>query len=97
MPDLAQTINFGSALHTRLAEGCAIDRRQSLHFHLVFENGDSGLNDFLLTAIGRFRKAEAITADHDSIVQYDAMADTAKFANRDVRMSSEIIADVQPS
>ena len=55
VPDLHQVIDLDIALDAGLANGGAIDARVGLYFHVVFDNGDSGLHDLVPALRSRAR------------------------------------------
>src|SRR5438105_7886338 len=71
MADLNQAVDLGSSLDARLADSGAIDGGKRLHFHIVFNNGDAGLDDFEVRALSCFCETETIAAHHDAGLQDD--------------------------
>ena len=71
----------------------AIDGRQRLNLHVVFDHGHAGLDDLVLRAVVRFGESESIAAHNDTVLQGDPIADLCEFANRDMGMSGKVVAN----
>ena len=84
MTDLTEAVNFRSALHASFTEAGTIDGRERLNLDIILYNGDTGLEDLMLRAIGALCESETVTTDHDAIVQRDSVANTCVFADRDM-------------
>ena len=76
-----------------LTYGSAVDGGIRADFNVIFENHDPRLHDFVIASIVFLRIAEAIGSDFGAILKNDVIADDAELANRDVRISFEVVAD----
>ena len=93
MADQDQVVDLGAAADARFADGGAVDAGVGLNFDVVFENRGAGLQHLVPAAVLLLGEAEAIAADDRAILQDDAIADAAEFANHSVGMGEEMIAD----
>src|SRR5215472_12256920 len=95
--DLHEIVNLRAAANRCLSDSGAIDCAVRLNFDIVSNRRDSRLADFVPVAACLTREAEAVTADHDAILQQYAMANAAIFADAGVRMSEEMVSDARAS
>ena len=77
VPDKDEIIEFAAAADARFADGGAIDGGEGLNLDIVFDNGDSALDDFFVRPVGAFRETESVTADHYAVLERDTMANPA--------------------
>src|SRR5262249_12300639 len=97
MSDLYEVVDLCPAADTSLADRSPVDSRVGSHFYIVFQNNDSGLDDFVVAAVILLCISEAIGSDLCAILKDDAVSDPAKRSHRDVRISFEVIADARAS
>ena len=64
-----------------------------MELDVILNHRDAGLHDFEMAAIGLLGESEAIAAYNDSVLKCDAVADTAVFANRHMRVRQKIVTD----
>ena len=91
--DENEVVDFGAAADARFADGRAVDAGVGLDFDVVFENGGAGLRHFVPRAVGLFGVAEAVGADDGAVLENDAIADAAIFADDGVGVGEEVVAD----
>ena len=91
--DEDEIVDLGAAADAGLADGGAVDAGIGLDFDVVFEDGGAGLRHFVPGAVFLFGVAEAVGADDGAVLQDDAIADAAVFADDGVGMGEEIVAD----
>ena len=53
------------------------------------------LRDLLVGAVAALREPEAVAADHDAVLQDDAVADAHALADRDVGVDDAVVADLR--
>jgi len=90
---LTEAVDFCAAFHSSLTYGGAVHGSQRLYLDVVFNHRDAGLWNLGLSAFISLGKAEAVTSDNHSVVDCNPISDAAKFANRGVGVSNEIVAD----
>ncbi len=89
-PDVAgvtdehEVVDFCAVADARFADGGAVDAGVGLNFHVVFENGGAGLDDFMPGAVFAFGEAEAVGSDDGAVLENDAIANAAKFADNGI-------------
>ncbi len=93
--DLHEVVDFRAAADARLADRGAVDGGVRLNFDIVADDGGTGLADFVPAPVGFAGESEAVTADDDAILQQDAMADAAIFADTGVGVGEKIVADAR--
>src|SRR5208283_4747985 len=91
-----QVVNFSAAADARFAHGGAVNAGVGLHFHVVLQNGGTGLGHLVPGAVGALGKAQAVAADDHAILQNHAIADAAVFAHHSVGVGEEMAADFGP-
>lgn len=91
--DEDEIVDLCAAADTGFADGGAVDAGVGLDFDVVFKDGGAGLNHFVPGAVGIFCVAEAVAADDDSVLQNDAVADFAEFADDGVSVGEEVSTD----
>src|SRR6185437_2063989 len=95
VPHLNKIIEFRAASNTRFAHRGAIDSAVSLNFHIVTNKGDSRLLNLVPPAVMLAREAKAVAADYHAILQDNAMADLAPFADGNVTVREKIVPDAR--
>src|SRR5690349_19332655 len=93
--DENEVVDFCAVADARFANGGAVDAGVGLDFHVIFENGGAGLNDFVPGAVFLFCEAEAVGSDDGAVLKNDAMADAAEFADDCMGVGEEIVADLR--
>jgi len=93
--DENEVVDFCAVADTRFADGGAVDASVGLDFDVVFENSRAGLDDFVPGAVFAFGEAEAVGSDDGAVLENDAIANAAKFADDAVRVREEIVADLR--
>src|SRR6266404_4254847 len=93
--DEHEVIQFCAAGDAGLADGRAIHAGVGLHFDVVFEDRGAGLQHFVPGAIFLLGEAEPVSTDNDAVLQDDAIANAAEFANDGVSVREEIVADLR--
>ena len=97
MAYLDEIVDLGSRLNAGLADAGAVDAGIRLDFDAFFEDGGTGLNDFVPAFTGRhpglFSEAETVRADNSSVLEDDIVAKLAVLAYDGVGMGKEMIAD----
>ncbi len=93
MADENEVVDFCAVADACFANSGTVDAGVGLDFHVVFEDGGAGLDNFVPGAVFAFREAEAVGSDDGAVLENDAIADAAKFADDGVRMREEIVAD----
>src|SRR5271170_4841218 len=91
--DLHQVIDLAPHPDARLADTRPVDAGVRLHLDIVGDHNRPGLGYFRPRSLVVFGKAKAVAADHSAVLQNDAVADAAAFADDRMRMSEEIIAN----
>jgi len=89
-----QIIDLGATPDARLADRGAIHAGVRLHFHIVLQHRRPGLRHFVPGAIPPFGKTETVSPNNGSVLQDDAVADTAVLAHHRVRVRDKIIANL---
>lgn len=95
MADQNEVIDFCTVADAGFADSGAIDTSVSLNFHVIFENGRAGLRDFVPGAVLAFGEAEAVGSDDGAVLENDAIANAAEFADDAVGMCEEVVADLR--
>src|SRR5215469_6175588 len=90
-----QIIDLGATSDARLANRSAIHAGVRLHFHIVLQHRRPGLRHFVPGAIRPFGKTETVSPNNGSVLQDDAVADTAVLAHHRVRVRDKIIANLR--
>ena len=72
----------------------AVDAGVGLNFHIVFDDDRGRLRNLVPVSVMSFGEAEAVGADHDSVLQEHVVADAAVLAHHGVRVGKEIVADL---
>ena len=93
--DEDEVVNFCAVADSGFADRGAVHASVRLNFHVIFENSGAGLDNFVPGAVLAFGEAEAVGSDDDAVLQNDAIADTAKFADHGVRVREEIVSDLR--
>src|SRR5271154_1617311 len=93
MADEDQIVKLGAAGDARLTDGGAVDAGVGLDFNVVFQDGGASLQHFVPAAVRLLGEAKTIRADDGAILQDDAVADAAMFANHGMRVGEEMVAD----
>lgn len=88
-----QVVKLGAATYASFADGGAVHAGVGLDFDFVFQNCRAGLLHFVPRAVALFSEAETVAADDDAILEDDAIADLAEFADNGVGVGEEIITD----
>jgi hypothetical protein len=89
--DLNQIVDFRSAADNRASQGCPVDRSIGADLDVVFDLDDSDLGD--LDAFVAFpRVTEAVTADHHTGMQDNAISQPATFPDDHVRVEHAVSA-----
>lgn len=92
--DLDQIIDLRAASNTRFVEGCAIDRRIGSDFDVVLDDDATPLGHGDGTTIFVRHVAEAIRAEYDTGLKYDAIPDSSVLAQDSARVDPTITADL---
>src|SRR5690348_7193127 len=90
---LNEIVDFCAAADARFADGGAVNRAIGLNLDVVFDDGDAGLLHFVPAAVRFAREAEAVAADYHSVLENDAVADAAIFADDGMAVREEVVAD----
>ena len=93
MADVDHVVDLRAASNASLADAGAVDTRVGLNFGVALDDNISRLDDFVPAALIVFRKAEAVGADHRTVLQEDVVAEAAEFADHGVGVSEEIVTD----
>src|SRR5215467_11290708 len=93
MADEDKIVDFCAAADARLPDSGAVNASVGLNFDVVFENGRAGLHDFVPGAVFFLGKAKTVGSNDGAILENDAMADAAKFADDRMGVRKEIVAD----
>src|SRR5712691_6984287 len=88
-----EIVNFCAAPDAGFSDGRAIHARVRLNLDIVFDYDRAGLKDLVPAAVGLTGETETVSSDDDTVLQDDAVADSAEFAHHGVGMSEEIGAD----
>src|SRR4029077_7981420 len=91
--DQHQIIELAAAADARFTDGRAVDAGVGLHLDVVLQHSGAGLLHFVPTAALLLREAEAIATDDHSVLENDAVADAAGFADHGVSVGKEVVAD----
>src|ERR1700739_3456945 len=93
--DLDEIIDLCAAAHPGFAYCSAVDRGIRAHFNVVFENHNSGLNNFVIAAVFFLRVSESIGSDLGTVLENDIVANQTKFSNRDMCVRFEVVSDTR--
>ena len=94
VPHLHKVVDLNAIGDAGFADGGAVNAGIRLHFDVVADDYRARLHN-LVPAFSVGRKAIAVRADHDSILQDDIVADAAELTHRRVRVGKKIIADLR--
>src|SRR5262245_23620806 len=97
MANQDQVIELGAAADAGFAHGCAIDTSVCLDFDVVFEYSGTGLCHFVPGTVLLFGEAETVAADDYAVLENDAVAYAAVFADDGVGVREEVVADPRPA
>src|ERR1051326_9084247 len=93
--NLDEIIDLCPAAHPSFAYCSAVDRGIRAHFDIVFENHNSGLNNFVIAAVFFLRISESIGSDLGTILENDIVANEAEFSNRNMCVCFEVVSDTR--
>src|SRR5581483_2390615 len=91
--DVDEVVDLRSRADARLADGRAVDGRIRPDLDIVFDDDARFLRDLDVGAVIVGRKAVAVAADDDAVLQDDAVADRHAIADRALRVNDAIVAD----
>src|SRR5208282_5691610 len=89
-------VNLHAAAQACLTHGGTIYATVGLDFHAVFDDDDAGLHDLVKRPIRARHEAEAIAADHYSVLKDHVVADADVLSHHGVGVSEQTIADFHP-
>src|SRR5215470_4880913 len=92
MPDLYQIVNFCPPADDCRAYGGAVYRRSRAYFNIILDNHHAGLPYFEPGIVRPFRVSESVASDHDVVLQYHPVAESASFTDYAMRMDQDAIA-----
>src|SRR6185295_3954003 len=92
---LNQVVDLRTTTDAGFTDRAPVDGGVCANFDVVFENDDTGLNNLVVRAVVLFRVAIAIGSDLCAILQNDTVADLAEFADRNVSVRLEMIANAR--
>ena len=93
--DENEIVKLGTFADAGFTYGGAVHAGVGLDFHVIFENGGTGLDDFVPCAVLAFGEAETIGSDNGAVLENDAIAYAAEFADDGVGVSEEVVADLR--
>src|SRR5688500_10299364 len=93
MADLYEIVNFCAATNFRIFETGTINRCICSDFDIIFNNDNSQLVQFCMAPLLICRISKSARSNHYTGLQYDAVANSASFANCDMRMQQAILAN----
>src|SRR5216117_1147090 len=91
--DLHEVVDFCAAADACFADGGTVDCGVGADFDVIFENDNSGLNDFVIRAVVLLGISEPIGTDLRPILKNDVVAKHAKLANGDMGVGLEVVAN----
>ena len=88
-----EVVDFCAAANACFADGGTVDCGVGADFDVIFENDNSGLNDFVIRAVVLLGISKPISTDLRPILKNDVVAKHAELANGDVGVGLEVVAN----
>src|SRR3984957_3987255 len=95
--NLDEVVDLGPATDARFADGGAVHDALGLNLNIVFDHRGTRLANFVPASINLARKPVAVTSNHNSVLQENAISDARAFAHADVGMGEKIVANFYPA
>src|SRR5689334_4033558 len=92
MADLNEVVDLRAAPDTSFADGCAIDSGVGANLDVVFQNDDPGLDDLVIAAVVSLGVSIPISSNPRTVLEDHIVSDPAILANRNMRISLEIVS-----
>jgi len=89
--DLNKVVDFRAAPDAGLADSGAVDGGVRADLDIIFDDHDTGLDDFVVAAIIFFGIAISVGSDLCAILENDIVANDTELANRDMSVSLEVV------
>src|SRR5262249_15134467 len=95
--DLNQIVDLGVAPDAGFVQAAAVNAGIGLDFDIVFNHELADLRDLVPVSVVVLGEAEAVRAEDHAVLHDHVVPDHTVFADRDVGVSQEIVADFYPA